>query len=103
MFTNHSHHDTTNAPNLPELEHRAKRLEDHILDLYRNGQHIAPPAIKRHLDKTLKRDVLLTSIRRGISNLTRDGYLEKTDCLVDGGYGVMVHCWKLKTEQGELF
>jgi hypothetical protein len=40
--------------------------------------------------------VPLTSIRRAITDLTDDGYLEKTHVKVKGQYGVPIHCWRLK-------
>ena len=100
------HHDTTNLTRdeLELAELRAQRLEDHIRRLFESRwmEYISPPAVKRHLDRLLQRDVLLTSVRRGISNLTNDGILEKTDNMVDGGYGINVHTWRLKVKD-DLF
>jgi len=96
----HHHHDTTNLSREKLLlaEKRAKGLEDHILALFQKRwmENISPPSVKRHVDNLLQQDTLLTSIRRAMSNLTRDGYLEKTEAMVDGGYGVDVHTWRLK-------
>lgn len=39
--------------------------------------------------------VLLTSVRRSMSNLTHAGKLEKTAVLRDGPYGKPEHVWKL--------
>ena len=98
------HHDTTNMTReeLALAEIRAIKLETHIQELYTSkwAENISPPSVKRHLDKLLQSDVLLTSIRRGISNLTRDGILEKMDVKVDGGHGSPCHCWKLKPQDG---
>ncbi|MBL6985275.1 MAG: hypothetical protein ISR74_06750 [Candidatus Thioglobus sp.] len=106
MFEMISHHDTTNLSkeDLVLAEKRAKKLEEHVLDLYQKRwmEYISPPSAKRHIDKILQKDTLLTSVRRAISNLTRDGYLEKTDVMVDGGHGSPVHCWKLK-QKDSLF
>lgn len=100
------HHDTTNLPaeDLKLAELRARKLEYHVENLYKKRwmEEISPPAVKRHIDKLLQRDTLLTSIRRAISNLTRDGVLEKTDNMVDGGYGSPVHCWRL-AQKNDLF
>ena len=38
----------------------------------------------------------ITSIRRGISDLTKLGYLEKTKEKRAGEYGELNYCWKLK-------
>lgn len=40
--------------------------------------------------------VPITSIRRSITNLTTDGYLEKTGVQKIGRYGKFCYCWKLK-------
>lgn len=38
----------------------------------------------------------ITSIRRAVTDLTRDGLLVKTPKTVMGIYGKKEHCWKLK-------
>ena len=38
----------------------------------------------------------ITSIRRAITDLTKEGKLEKTSTLKSGSYGKKCHCWKLK-------
>jgi len=43
----------------------------------------------------------LTSIRRGITTLTKAGYLEKTNEMVPGFYGDPEHIWKLKPQPGK--
>jgi len=39
----------------------------------------------------------ITSIRRSITDLTKIGYLEKTNHKRNGDYGQPNYCWKLKT------
>ena len=39
---------------------------------------------------------LITSIRRAMTNLTREGVLEKTEVTRMGPYGKPSYCWKLK-------
>lgn len=39
----------------------------------------------------------ITSIRRAISDLTKEGILEKTNVMRMGPYGKPSYCWKLKT------
>jgi len=41
----------------------------------------------------------ITSIRRAMTNLTKDNKLVKTDVMKDGPYGKKVHCWKLNKEE----
>ncbi len=50
-------------------------------------------------------DVPLTSVRRAMSNLSRDGWLVKTDKKVKGKYGRLEHSWRLveKSPQQDLF
>ena len=43
--------------------------------------------------------VPLTSVRRAISNLTRDGYLVKTSVKHDGVYGRPENCWTYPRER----
>lgn len=47
--------------------------------------------------------VPLTSIRRAITNLTKDGLLEKTDKTKPGAYGKAEHVWQLTNKQFELW
>ena len=42
-------------------------------------------------------DVPITSIRRGLSNLTKSGYLVKTDQMKVGPFGRVSHTWVLKS------
>jgi hypothetical protein len=56
---------------------------------------------KKHFSPTdiyniFKKSMLLTSVRRAISNLTSEGKLIKTDKKVDGQYGVVNLTWKFK-------
>jgi len=44
----------------------------------------------------------ITSIRRAITNLEKAGKLAKTDFMVMGIYGKMVHTWRIKEQQLEL-
>lgn len=45
------------------------------------------------------RSAPVTSIRRGMTNLTNDGFLIKTDIQRKGRYGKANHCWKLNAEK----
>jgi len=46
--------------------------------------------------------VPITSIRRALTNLEKAGKLVKTDVMVMGTYGKMVHTWALASNQMEL-
>ncbi len=39
----------------------------------------------------------ITSIRRSLTTLTKDGLLVKMDRMKEGRFGSLNHCWKLKT------
>jgi hypothetical protein len=43
--------------------------------------------------------VPLTSVRRGMTNLTYSRHLEKTDNTVDGSYGKQEHTWTLADKE----
>jgi hypothetical protein len=43
--------------------------------------------------------VPLTSVRRGMTNLTTSGLLDKTDSMVDGSYGKQEHTWTLADKE----
>jgi hypothetical protein len=47
-----------------------------------------------------------TSVQRAITNLTDDGFLDKTTHMVMGSWGKKVHTWRLRPRemlQGDLF
>jgi hypothetical protein len=46
-------------------------------------------------DSIFDKRIPLTSVRRSLTNLTNEGKLRKTDCMVMGIYGKQVHTWKL--------
>lgn len=104
MNSDNRHHDTTDLPpeDLKLAELRAVKLEAHIQQFFESYWHqdVAPHKVKEFIDKKLgleyPNDTLLTSVRRGISNLTRDGILEKLPEKVKGSHGSPVHVWRLK-------
>lgn len=55
------------------------------------------------LEYVFKNRVPITSVRRAMSNLTRDGKLTKTDIKRKGIYGRPECCWKLEAFQVEMF
>ena len=80
---------------LVESQSDAKKQDEVILRFFRRhqGRLFSPPQVL--LECGLP-NTPLTSIRRAISNLTKSGYLEKTDNRVVGNYGKMNFQWKLK-------
>lgn len=88
------HHNTTNESGemLDRLESKANIQQDNVLDLFRDFVTMSPSQVfATYPDESTP----ITSIRRAISNLTRDGYLIKTDKKVTGLYGRPEFQWKL--------
>lgn len=82
----------------PVLEESRKNTEEQekiILNFFRdNAENVySPDMIWANLFSS---PVPLTSIRRAITNLTNEGYLEKTTVMVMGSYGKRCHTWILK-------
>ena len=78
---------------LEEYEAKAKRQDDIILELFKICDSPLSPS-QVYLD--FYEEFPITSIRRGISNLTRDGFLEKLPWnRIKGLYGRHECTWKL--------
>lgn len=73
------------------------RVYSHFLTL---GSYNAAP---HQLLRLFRDNTPITSIRRAVTNLEKQGKLAKTSVMVMGSYGKMVHTWKLKNGQIELF
>ena len=56
---------------------------------------LAPHQVQEYIYEMYGRKIPLTSIRRGISDLTKEEMLIKTEKMVVGNYGKMVHTWQL--------
>ena len=81
---------------------KTKTQEDRIYEYFLTRvmtYDVAP----HHLVDLFNDNTPITSIRRALTNLERAGILTKTDVMVEGSYGKMVHTWKLKNRQTELF
>ena len=90
-----SYYNTTNLKR-DELKTSHKKTisqEQKILEIFKNHQIPLSPTdlYLNFFDKTP-----ITSIRRALSNLTKDGKLEKTLLMKIGSYGKAEHCWRLK-------
>lgn len=76
------------------------RQEDAILEFFRlNPLGWTPEEIHQHV---FDRRCPLTSVRRGISNLTAQGKLVKTDDTRMGYYGHQSHVWKLAGKPAQM-
>ena len=106
-------HNTIDAQDeeLEQHEAKAESQSDRILRIFKGHpeQDFTPCEIQDKLPCPYSiRSPLLTSVRRSITNLTRDGYLERTQTRRLGAHGAMNYTWQLKREpntpeaQGDL-
>ena len=93
---NHWHNTTDES-----YEDRAISQEDKILTWFREHPHIE--ATPFNIQQWCMPTSPITSVRRAMSNLTRDGKLEKMDKKVIEVYGISNYLWRLKERQLELF
>jgi hypothetical protein len=87
---------------LKEANAQAMKQEDLIAAIFtaNRGQKISPSQMKEIISRNYGHDWPLTSIRRGMTNLTlvsNGSILEKTDEKVPGIYGKPEHLWKLRS------
>lgn len=96
------YHNTVNAkePILSKREAQAKTQADRILEHFKK---VKVPMAPSEVWADIFYGVPLTSIRRAMSNLTRDGKLEKTERQVKGLYGHPEYLWQLPGGQQHLF
>jgi len=88
---------------LKGCESKAKTQDGIILKIFNEANKpLSPDQVEKLLPDGNK--MILTSVRRSISNLTRWGYLQKTGVLVMGSLGRNVNTWKIQdlSEQLEL-
>lgn len=88
-----SYFNTTGQLGLELVQSKAKALtqEQIIMAIFQANRNIAmtPETVLKQTGKRWP----LTSVRRAITCLTKDGKLTKTDSMVKGNYGAKVHCW----------
>lgn len=78
----------------------AKRQDAVVLDVFRKAGRALTPS---EVHALLPMPALLTSVRRAITNLTRDGKLVRLDMQRMGPWKRPEHVWALPAGQGELF
>ena len=96
MSNTEQYHNTTQISGIElvaEIDN-AKKQNDKIMILFKNspGQEYTPFEV---MNIVFKGKTPITSIRRAMSNLTRDFKLLKTDTQRKGMYGKLNYCWKL--------
>ena len=103
-------HNTINAQDEELKQHEAKSETqgERILRIFSGHPERSFTPCEIHNSLGTIDQPLLTSIRRSITNLTRDGYLERTSTRRLGAHGAMNYTWQLKPEpntpeaQGDL-
>lgn len=80
---------------LDRSERTAARQEEVVLKYFEDnpGEKFAAHEIHQEV----LQHVLLTSVRRAITNLCNGGLIDKTDYMVMGPYGKNVATWKLRS------
>jgi len=82
---------------LKEANVKANRQEDRVLELFKStGIAMTPEDVEARYN-ALFDAAPLTSFRRAITNLTKQGLLVKCDQMAAGKYGKPVHFWRLKS------
>ena len=91
-----SFHNTINldSQRLKKAVQRSVTQDEKILAIFKNYPTKSLSPIEIHT--YFKGRILLTSVRRSITNMTRDNLLIKTSKKIDGKYGMTNFTWKLK-------
>lgn len=74
-----------------------------IFNLFKRKRVLSPSEIYRLRMSSGLGDIPITSIRRGITNLTNLGRLKKTDRQRLGMYGKPEFIWEIDTRQQKIF
>ena len=94
------------SPELDQQELNTIAQEELILSIYKiNNKEISPSQILKIINEKYHKNWPLTSIRRSVTNLTKENLLVKMPNKVKGIYGLPEHVWRLKqkSEQQKLF
>lgn len=99
-----THYNTNNetGETLLESKEKAQRQEDCIMRYFMMRTFTILNCAPHDLEFLFNPKVPITSIRRALTNLKKEGKLRKTDFKVMGTYGRMVHTWQLASRQTEL-
>ncbi len=85
---------------LKEKREKTMSQDDIILELFRKHKRFSPSQIYQ---RQFAGKCPITSVRRSITNLTRNGFLQKTGETVKGLYGDKENVWELVDNQLKLF
>jgi hypothetical protein len=93
-------HDTVpiEEERLPEARKKAARQKEAVLDYFRQrySMSFTPIEVCEWMYNTIDEKILLTSVRRAITDLTKEGKLTKCDYSErrEGGYGHPNRTWR---------
>lgn len=93
-----SHYNTTNLtdPALTVRTQKNNRQRDIVLGFFQRHTELDPARCHNLYQVYYNMFTPITSIRRAISDLTKEGLLIKTDRMVKGMYGEKNHVWRIK-------
>jgi hypothetical protein len=100
-------HDTVPLPDeqLPEARENAVKQKGIILDVFRQrfSMNFTPIEVWAFMNDEVKLSMLLTSVRRSITDLTKEGKLIKCDYSESrkGQYGALNRVWRYNKEYAE--
>ena len=88
---------------LNESREKALTQDEMVLDYFKKHSALGatPERVLRHFQiiETLSSNrwanTPITSVRRSFSNLKNKGLIEKSEDMIKGDYGKMIHLWKL--------
>lgn len=89
---------------LQEAENRTLTQDKLVLLAFtETNMDLSPSMVRKYLIKKrlISDNVPHTSIRRSVSDLTKEGFLEKTERLIKGDYNCKEHIWKLKNKNND--
>jgi hypothetical protein len=88
-----NYHNTTNegGEQLEAFKEKAKTQDQEVLRFIKDQFVCSPSYVWKML---YHQSVPLTSVRRAITNLTKEGKLMKTQSKAVGPYGRPEYCWK---------
>ena len=91
------YYNTTNETgnDLKESHKKAESQQQKILDIFKTSKEASPSQVMLALPV----GTLITSVRRCITDLTKEGHLEKTTRKRIGIYGRPEYIWKLHSLQ----
>tara|TARA_R110002020_G_scaffold120869_1_gene275204 strand:- start:744 stop:1040 length:297 start_codon:yes stop_codon:yes gene_type:complete len=91
------YYNTTNetGKDLKESHKKTKSQQERILEIFKTSKSASPSQVMLALPV----GTLITSVRRSITDLTKQGHLEKTPEKRKGLYGKPEYIWKLHALQ----